>query len=123
MRQGAVRLAVRRRDGEAARRLRARPRSRRAEAGGRGGAAARARGRDPHLARPVVSADRGAQERHRRPNRAGAGVLERGEEEVLIPPPRAQRARGGWRREAAPGGGTNGISVQLQRKRPPPLTL
>ena len=42
--------------------------------------------RDHHapVPRPVVSAGRGAQERRRHPDRARAGVLERGEEEPVV---------------------------------------
>ena len=55
LRQGDVRLAVRRGDGEAARRLRPRDRSGQAEGDRRGGAGARGPGGDAHPARPVVS--------------------------------------------------------------------
>ena len=71
-----VRLAVRRGDGEAARRLRARDRSREAEGDRRGGAGALDAVSDARASRPVVPAGRGAQERRRHRGRAGVGVLE-----------------------------------------------
>ena len=76
LRQGAVRLAVRRGDGKAARRLRARDRSREAEGDRRGGAGALDAVSDARASRPVVPAGRGAQERRRRRRRARVGVLE-----------------------------------------------
>ena len=76
LRQGPVRLALRRGDGEAARSVRTRDRSGQAE-GDRGGCAG---ARDPshvaHQSWPVVSAGCGAQECRRHSDRAGAGVLE-----------------------------------------------
>ena len=60
LRQGDVRLAVRRRDGEAARRVRRGDRSGQAEGDRRGGAAARGRVSDPSPARPVRPAGRAA---------------------------------------------------------------
>ena len=76
LRQGHVRLAVRCGYGEAARRLRARDRSRQAEGHRRGDAGARGAGRHPYPARPVVSGRADAQERRRHGGGPGAGVLE-----------------------------------------------
>jgi L-cysteine S-thiosulfotransferase len=45
-----------------------------------------------------------------------------GHDACSIPPPRAERARGGWRREAAPGGGSAELFISKQNNHPPPLT-
>jgi hypothetical protein len=84
LRQGDVRLAMRRADREAARPVRARDRSCEAERNRRCGAETQHRGYHASLPRPVVSAGCRAQKHRRCPEHAGPGVLERGEEEPVL---------------------------------------
>jgi hypothetical protein len=84
LRQGAVRLAVRRpRWRSCATSSRARP-TRQAEGDRRAGAVALGAEPEPHLPRPVVPAGRDAQERERRRHRAGHRLLERDEGVAML---------------------------------------
>ena len=97
LRQGDVRLAVRRRDGKAARPVRARDRSGQAEGNRRGRAEAQHRGHHAPVPRPVVFG---------RPRRARTSRAFR---------PRPRRCSGTWRRRASRNGAT--IAGAMRRRR------